>query len=972
VAALPVLAQGVPTGSVSGQVTSPDGQPLSGVTVTATSPALQGTRSATTTGNGDYNIPLLPPGDYQVSFELEGFQTAQHKVKVASGLPARIDLELALTTVTEEIVVTGTYETISAGTTAATTYEKDFVEQLPVERNIRETVLLTPGVTDTGPGGNITISGNMSFENLFLVNGVVVNENIRGQPQNLFIEDAIEETTTSTSGISAEYGRFGGGVVNTITRSGGNELHGSLRNFVTNDKWEGKTPVTIEQVDDVNQRYEGTLGGWVMKDRLWYFAAGRDFETKGSGQTSITNIVYPTIDEERRLEGKLTVSPFEGHRLIGSYIDIERSQVNNRFTSVFDLDSLTTRDLPNELRAVNYTGVLTSNFFIEGHWSERLFAFVGDGSKFTDRIRGTLLIDDEGFRWNSPTFCGVCRDEERNNENILAKASYFLSTESLGSHDIAVGYDTFDDIRAADNHQSGSDFRILLTDTIIRNGTQLFPQMLNDGSTIIVWNPILESSRGTSFVTDSFFVNDRWRLNEHWSFNLGARYDANDGKDSAGKTVTDDTKISPRLGLTYDPKGDGNWIFNANYGQYVAALANTQGDATSPAGNPATITWFYRGPNINGDENAANLLTTEEALNLMWAWFDAQGGTDFTRHIARSVSIPGGTSTFRESLRSPATEEIAVGLAKRLGTRGIFRSEYVHRESDDFYVDRRDLSTGRVTLPNGRPADLSVIENEDSGLLERVYDGLHTQFQYRLGDRLNLGGTWTWSHLRGTFDGETAGSGPVRSGILQYPEYRDLSWFSSRGDLGIDQRHRVRVWGLYDLLRTDHHRLNVSVLQNYFSGTPYGAAGAVDPRNFVTNPGYVTPPTAVNYWFTERDTFLTDNITATDLSLNYSFTWNAFNKAVEVFIQPEVLNVFNEDGQELVNVSVLDATTNSTVFARFNPFTDTPIECPQGSSAATCRSLGAHWQKGPNFGKSTTEASFQDPRTFRFSVGLRF
>ena len=101
---------------------------------------------------------------------------------------------------------------------------------------------------------------------------MVVNENLRGQPFNLFIEDAIQETTTTTSGVSAEYGRFSGGVVNTITKSGGNEISGSFRTNFTNNKWEAETPLTAAQADDINQRYEATLGGWLLRDRLWYFA----------------------------------------------------------------------------------------------------------------------------------------------------------------------------------------------------------------------------------------------------------------------------------------------------------------------------------------------------------------------------------------------------------------------------------------------------------------------------------------------------------------------------------------------------------------------------------------------------------------------------------------------------------------------------------------------------------------------------
>ena len=960
--ALPALSQGIPTGTLSGRVTAQDGSALPGVLVTVTSPALQGSRTATTSESGEYNIPLLPPGEYQLTYELEGFLSPQQSVKISAAQTTRVDAEMAQATVSEEIVVTGTYETISTAATAATTYEKDFVEQLPMERNVRETVLLTPGASAAGPGttarnGGISISGSQSYENLFLVNGVVITENLRGQPFDLFIEDAIEETTTSVSSVSAEYGRFAGGVVNTITKTGGNELHGTFRDSLTNQDWESPTPLTLQQTDKVNNRYEATLGGWIWKDKIWYFLAGRDFENLTTGQTSRTFVGFDVGRDQQRYEGKLTLSPFSGQRLTASYIKIDELELGNFFGTILDTRSINDRELPQELTAYNYSGVVTENFFVEAQYSERQFTFENSGSKFTDRIFGTLLVDTvTGDRWWSPTFCGVCRPEERDNENLLAKASWFLPTDSIGSHDISFGYDTFSDVRAADNHQSGSDYRILISSTIIKNG-QLFPQLISGNtSTFIQWNPILQSSLGTDFVTNSYYVNDRWRLNDNLSFNVGVRYDENDGEDASKQKVANDSKISPRLAATWDPKANGNWVFNASYGEYVAAIASTQANGTAQGGNPATITWFWRGPSINADPNAANLIGPEAALNLIFNWFDSQGGTNNTSNL-RSVNIPGATVRIIGSLDSPSTTEYVLGAAKRLGSKGIFRADYVHREGHDFYVNRTDLSTGSTTTPSGQRANVTFIENEDS-LLERVYDGLHTQFQLRPSDRLFFGGNYTWSHSRGNFDGETAANGPVASAILSFPEYKDLAWNNPRGDLSIDQRHRARLWAVYNILTGGKHTLNVSVLQNYASGVPYGAVGAVDTRPYVTNPGYAIPPATVGYFFTNRDAFHTDDITATDLSFNYGFNFSTFGKEIEVYLEPEVLNVFDEHGVGFVNQAVQDAT-NTTGLQRFNPFTTQPIE-------------GVHWRRGANFGKPTNELHYQQPRTYRLSLGFRF
>jgi outer membrane receptor protein involved in Fe transport len=960
-AALPAVAQ-LPTGTVSGKVTSAEGEALPGVTVTVTSESLQGARTAVTSETGEYNIPLLPPGEYEVSFELEGFSNPKRTIKVSAAQAARLDADLSTASVSEEIVVTGTYETISTSSEASTTYEKEFIESLPIERNLRETVLMTPGVSATGPGGAraraISIAGSQSYESLFLVNGVVVNENLRGQAFPLFIEDAIEETTTTVSGVSAEYGRFSGGVVNTITKSGGNEVHGSLRSAFTNQDWESETPLTTTLTDDINQRYEATLGGWLMKDRIWYFLAGRDFGEESTANTgklvaSSQPIGFATGSDQQRYEGKLTVSPFQGHRLVGSYISIDEEEIGNRFGTIYDTRSLVTRTTPQQLMALNYTGVLTENFFVEAQYSEREFTFEGSGSQFRDLINGTLMVDGTTLgRWWSPTFCGVCTDEERNNENILAKGSWFLSSESLGSHDVAFGYDSFDDLRLANNHQSGSDFRIITRSARDINGT-IVPVMVTDPNgtfrQYIQYNPILASAESTHFVTNSIFINDKWRLNDNLSFNIGVRWDENDGEDAAGNKVVDDSRISPRISAAFDPRGDGNWVFNASYGEYVAAIASSQANSTSSAGNPAAFLWAYGGPAINADPNAP-VVQTPQAIQQIFDWFNSIGGINNTSFLI-ALDIPGGTSRISESLSSPFAQEMAVGVSKRLGSRGLARVDYVRRDYKDFYSSRTDLSTGRVTTAAGNPADLSVLENSNEGL-ERVYDGVHTQAQYRFGDRLNIGAVYTWSHLRGNFDGETTANGPVAAAVHTYPEYKQASWNSPTGDLALDQRHRARLWAVLDIFQTDHHSLNFGLLQNYNSGLPYGAVGTVGVRNFVTNPGYAVPPATSAYYFTDRDAFRTDDITATDVTLNYAFQWAAFGKDVEIFLQPEVLNVFNEQG--LINVN-----TSVTTGAAFNPFTTTPVE-------------GVHWTKGSNFGKATADTDYQVPRTFRFSAGIRF
>src|SRR5262245_26941566 len=218
-----------PTGPVSGHVVAPQGLVVPGVTVTAQSPNLQGLRTAVTSVQGDYVLPYLPPGSYQITFELTGFGTVRERRDIAGTQLVLVDVTLKPATVSEVVTVVGTSDAFVNTVQAATSLKATTLSTLPTTRTMLAAVDLSPAVHGTGPSGNRTISGAMSFENVFMLNGVQVTDNIRNTPFNLFIEDAIQEVTTATSGISAEYGRFGGGIVNAITKSGGNTFGGSFR-----------------------------------------------------------------------------------------------------------------------------------------------------------------------------------------------------------------------------------------------------------------------------------------------------------------------------------------------------------------------------------------------------------------------------------------------------------------------------------------------------------------------------------------------------------------------------------------------------------------------------------------------------------------------------------------------------------------------------------------------------------------------
>jgi len=163
-------------------------------------------------------------------------------------------------------------------------------------------------------------------------------------------------------------------------------------------------------------------------------------------------------------------------------------------------------------------------------------------------------------------------------------------------------------------------------------------------------------------------------------------------------------------------------------------------------------------------------------------------------------------------------------------------------------------------------------------------------------------------------------------------------------------------------------------LQRYHSALAYSAVGTIDvrkgasngPADGVVNPGYSTPPTNVAYYFSDRGAFRVDSISSTDLGVNW---YLPAIRGARLFIETDLLNIFDQQGIEnpvAVDKTVLTRrqttclqTGTSTRCTAFNPFTQTPQQ-------------GVNWQLGPNFGTPTSQSAYQLPRTYRFSVGLKF
>ncbi|HZJ55881.1 MAG TPA: TonB-dependent receptor [Myxococcaceae bacterium] len=349
-----VLAQGATSVLTGNVVDTQTHAPVPDVVVTATSPSLQGEQVVVTDSTGLYRIPQLPPGTYTLRFEKETYRPyTRTGIDVAADRTLRLNVELLPEAIQgETITVTGAAPVVDVGSsTVGATINQDFIRNFALSRagGVGGAVRSFDSIATAAPQAavdlyGISISGSTSPENSYLIDGLAVNNPAYGVLGTPLTVEFLDEINVITGGYMPEYGRTTGGAVSGITKSGGNEFHGSVWGTFTPGALQGraKTVTTAGAVvagtrDLYNiGDFGATLGGYIIKDKLWFFAGvqpsftrysyKRQFYIENPGQLDADgNQAYSLIpnSEQRRFAdeksiqfiGKLTYLISSDHRL---------------------------------------------------------------------------------------------------------------------------------------------------------------------------------------------------------------------------------------------------------------------------------------------------------------------------------------------------------------------------------------------------------------------------------------------------------------------------------------------------------------------------------------------------------------------------------------------------------------------------------------------------------------------------------
>lgn len=771
-AAVPLVAQSSgTTGSLFGNVKDTEGKALPGVTVSITSPSLQGGRTATTSTTGDYNFPLLPPGSYRVESALSGFEPQiRDGVVVSLNKATKVNVAMSLSRVSEAVTVSGNTEVIDP--TQANTQvnlKEDFLKYASVGqagRSYQDAMEVIPGVADqAGAGGNPSVFGANLGQNAYLIDGLNTTDPVTHTFGVNFGFDAIQEINVQTGGFEAEYGRAVGGILNIITKSGGNSFSGTAdvrytsNKFTTQGSRKADFPPGSDQLaNDKNlQEYrtlnpEASIGGPILHDRVWFF--GDALRNMNRNQPFAVNGFEPAADLRYgwNLFGKLTASPATGHsfqfRYTNSYQDNRGAPNTVDAQQFISPEAAAEQYQKSEIYNVNYDAVLSSN------WTANVQAGITNGYLVTQPQSGDLLTTgslDAATGVLTGNFSNF-QKSHRDRDQALASTTYFL--EGLGSHAIKVGTDLETTKFRSVNNTTGippdpsfcsEDF---LQPAGATCGAVFEPNNGNPFVLLVSTNLPEQQFKGHGM---AFYAQDEWRPVPNLTLKLGARFDEQTYYNDVGAHVKTLNRIQPRLGIAYDLFNNSLTVLRVQGGEFMEDLGLTLPSYLSTAG-----------------------AVTSEFV--------------FSRSRGRYVFVGafGGASgnQIDPALRAAYTREANIGVTQKVFDNTSVDLAYVYREGrniiEDSCVDQSSCP-GTFWLTNA--------PNGDKNNLRSDYHGAILTIQSRITSRASILASYTYSKSRGSLE-YTQNAG---ADFDVFP----VHFVDRYGYLSDDARNRVKVDGFY-------------------------------------------------------------------------------------------------------------------------------------------------------------------------------
>jgi hypothetical protein len=648
--AAPVLAQ-TSAGSITGTVADSHGAMVPKVRIAATNVATNVTQTVVSSSTGNFNFPSVEPGQYRVTAEIEGFKrTALGPVTVETARPTTVDFKLEVGDVATQVSVSGEAPQVQdSSSTVQYGIQQQVLDTLPLPNQAALGVLLTiPGVTgdpgsDEGayhtglitPGTGVSVSGGRPGATQFQADGMTNTAIFQGRIAISFSSDSLQEVTVQVNSYNAEYGRVGGGIVNMVTKSGTNQLHGTLFGFLQNDAlnaapyqnaWQPKNPLRY-------MRAGLDVGGPVYLPKLYngrnrtFFFAGYEplrqytgvasfvraptaLERKGDFSQTYLNSAqtYPTLIFQHFVAGtgkQITEPANTAYPLLGTSIPQSLiSPIGQAIINLFPLPNttpLSTGENYKEIRQVRNT---------DNRYLVKMDQVLSSNARASFRVAEAPMYANR-FVYGNPIIENAPSDQTTTTNAALSETQIWGGNKV---NDFRVGYNRFNYSRRENDVQLSQDF-------FTQYG---FPSLLDKGFPVIAINPGGNHFTTAGYAAGTYEIDNSFQLTDTFNWTKGSH-----------SLKMGFQLLAPQQNLINEGQIQGSWAFDsttnnigsgntATYPGLMTTVANTGfawaglllGYPTSISIGPQAIPYQYRWKNYAGFLQDDWKVTSRLTLNL--------------------------------------------------------------------------------------------------------------------------------------------------------------------------------------------------------------------------------------------------------------------------------------------------------------------------------------------------------------------
>ena len=906
--ALLPAAQAQTTGAnLIGRVQDKSGNALPGVTVTATQKETGFNRSTVTESDGTFRLPSLPIGLYTVTAELDGFATVTvEEVRLNVASQREINIDMSPATVEESITVVDEAPLVQTTPSIGAVVSEQQLENLPLNgRQFANLAVLAPGTdlaynSDPTKPGQLTVAlnGGIGRNVNFLVDGGDnTDDTIGGALQNFNLE-SVQEFNIQTQQYKAEYGRSTGGVLTVVTKTGTNNLSGSAWGFFRDDSLNSKTEAeTIAGIDKQpyeRKQYGFALGGPIIKDRTHYFGTYEktDRTTSYTVNTDPDGPTGPKQPVFSSLQGASVPLDFKDElvtaKVTHNISPKQYLQVRYGYQKNSDKYGASPHAAPDSLGTVTnkYQSVLAGHSLQLG--SDSLNEFVFQWTKFNNTITADSTAPYLYFPSGAHSGQNINTPQATNQTKYQYKDD-FSFTRTLGNraNNFKVGVNWIHEPILGGNSSTGT--------------TGQFSFAADDPNAPVIDITYFGGFQGNKTPIDQYsvYAQDDLLFSDRLTVNVGLRYDYWDGYDlnqtsnpiwqalstqtryneyylrdfqggKGGQLKNDDNNWGPRLGFTWDVKGDGRNLLRGGFGRYYDFPYTNATILFPTAAVQSRFGVVYNVHNTAGIRNADGTFF--------------RPGQPLPPNQLPSAAINPPNEVASPTLATPYSQQLSLGYSWQATNWLGLNFEVVSIDYRDipfrFRANPIDPATGKRRFPQFGNFRLWY------GNGKADYDGANLSFRARATSKLEFTGFYTYSKTDGNvlagadeFRLTNAGYQPgLRIGRDVSVNPLDPLCDACFGPLNTDAKHRFTLSGVYQ----GPWGINASGMFRYRSATPYTVYRTDDPNH----DGFridLLPGGKVN---SERG----HSFSQFDLRLGKEFTFGP----VGLELIAEMFNVFNE------------------------------------------------------------------------------